>query len=267
MGRAARRPLRLFWSRGSRHEEGRRNAGDWISPLICARLSGRSVEFARPRDCDLVSVGSLLLRLNKSHRFHRLGFQRRLDIWGTGSLRAEDRLMGAHSLHAIRGRRSLAQCEKAPSIAVLGDPGILAGMLVERKTVPRSAMGVIPHMSDRGHPEVAAFLAANPGAQLLDITSPVVDLLEQIAECERIVSSSLHGLVFADALGIPNQWFVASNELIGGRHKFDDYYSIFDIEPEPIRLPRASLATLCEGYARTGLEGRKQALIESFPFR
>ena len=71
----------------------------------------------------------------------------------------------------------------------------------------------------------------------------------------------------ADALGIPNQWFVASNELIGGRHKFDDYYSIFDIEPEPIRLPRASLATLCEGYARTGLEGRKQALIESFPFR
>jgi hypothetical protein len=73
--------------------------------------------------------------------------------------------------------------------------------------------------------------------------------------------------VFADALGIANQWFTASNSLIGGRHKFDDYYSIFDIRPDPIRLPAADPATLCEGYARPGLEARKQALIESFPFR
>ena len=72
--------------------------------------------------------------------------------------------------------------------------------------------------------------------------------------------------MFADALGIPNQWFVASNKLTGGRHKFDDYYSIFDIDPDPIRLPAASLDTLCEDYARPGLEARQRALIESFPF-
>ena len=260
-------PLRLFWSRGSRHHEGQRNAGDWFSPLICAHLSGRPVEFALPRDCDLVAAGSLLLRLNKSHRLHRLGIRRRLNIWGTGSLRAEDRLQGSHSFHALRGRRSLAQCEKPPSNPVVGDPGLLAGMLVEKQVVPRNAVGVIPHMADRGHPNVASFLAVHKDAKVLDITSPVADLLSQIAGCERILSSSLHGLVFADALGIPNQWFVACNQLIGGRHKFDDYYSIFDISPDPVQLPDVNLLTLCEGYARPGIEMRKRALIDGFPYR
>lgn len=267
MSRARSRPLRLFWSRGSRHEEGERNAGDWFSPLICARLSNRPVEFAPPRDCDLVAAGSLLRRLNKSHRLHRLGIRRRLNIWGTGSLRAEDRLRGPHALHALRGRRTLAQCDQAPSQIALGDPGILADLFVEKAAAPRKGVGVIPHMKDRGHPEVAAFLETHREAQLLDITTPPVALLEQIAGCERIVSSSLHGLIFADALGVPNQWFVASNELTGGRHKFDDYYSIFDISPDPIRLRGVDLATLCEGYARPGLDARKQALMQSFPFR
>ncbi|MCZ6710676.1 MAG: polysaccharide pyruvyl transferase family protein [Gammaproteobacteria bacterium] len=257
----------MFWSRGSRHQDGQRNAGDWFSPLICERLSNRPVEFALPRDCDLISSGSLLQRLNKSHRLHRLGFRRRLNIWGTGCLRAEDRLLGSHTLHAIRGRHSLAQCDACVPTGVLGDPGILAGMIVPRQQVPRTGLGLIPHMTDRDHPDVVAFLAANKEAKLIHITSPVTDLLEQIAQCERIVSSSLHGLVFADALGIPNQWFTASNRLIGGRHKFDDYYSIFDIRPDPITLPSADLATLCEDYARPGLEARKQALIESFPYR
>jgi len=267
MRRARSRSLRLFWSRGSRHQQGERNSGDWFSPLICERLSRRAVEYAPPRSCDLVAVGSLLQRLNKSHRLHRLGLRRQLNIWGTGSLRADDRLLGAHVLHALRGRRSLAQCEAATSQVALGDPGILASLFVEKTAVPRSAIGVIPHMLDRGHPEVAEFLAAQPGARLLDITAPPLTLLKHIAGCERIVSSSLHGLIFADALEVPNQWFIASNQLIGGRHKFDDYYSVFDLKPDPIRLPGADLATLCQGYARPGLEDHKKALMESFPFR
>ena len=89
--------LKLFWSRGRE-----RNAGDWYSPLIVARLSGRDVEYAPPHRCDLVAVGSVLRRLNKSHRLHRLGLSRRLDIWGTGAISSDDRLRGSHRLHALR---------------------------------------------------------------------------------------------------------------------------------------------------------------------
>ena len=253
--------LKLFWSRG--HE---RNAGDWFSPLICERLSGRAVVYADPRRCDLAAAGSLLARLNKSHPLHRIGLRRSLHVWGTGSLRPEDRLSGPHRLHALRGRLTLARCDRVEAPPRLGDPGLLAGLLLDGPIDKRHAIGVIPHLADRAHPEVASFVSQTANARLLDVTSPVADLLAATASCERILSSGLHGLVFADALGIPNRWFTASGALTGGRHKFDDYYSAFGLRPDPVRLPGLNLQAAFEGYARPGIETIKRQLLQSFPF-
>jgi hypothetical protein len=74
---------------------------------------------------------------------------------------------------------------------------------------------------------------------LLDLRNDPIKVLKQIAECETIISSSLHGLIAADALDIPNKRIKLSNH---GHNfdvdfKFDDYYSIFDCEnPEYIDL-------------------------------
>ena len=254
--------LKLFWSRG--HQ---RNAGDWFSPLICERLSGRTVVYADPRRCDMAASGSLLARLDKSHPLHRLGFRRRLDIWGTGSLRSEDRLTGAHRLHALRGRLTLDRCQQVETPPRLGDPGLLANLLLDDPPARRSGIGVIPHLADRGHAEVNAFVEATAQARLLDVTSPVTELLAEIARCEGVLSTGLHGLVFADALGIPNRWVTASGALIGGRHKFDDYYSVFEMQPNPVRLPGLDPEAAFDGYGRPGIETIKQELLASFPFR
>ena len=270
-GRRRSRPLKLFWSRGRE-----RNAGDWFSPLICERLSGRRIRYADPRTCDLVAVGSVLGRLNRSHPLHRLGLARRLDVWGTGSLRADDRLQTAHRLHAVRGRltaRSCAQLEAAPSGAEavfsprLGDPGLLAHLLLDRPIAKRHGTGVVPHLMDRGHPALDAFLFTAPYARVLDIRMSVPDLLAEIARCERILSSSLHGLVFADALGIPNRWIILSGALQGGRHKFDDYYSAFAIEQQPLRLLEGRAEAAFADYHRPGIEELKRGLLDCFPCR
>ena len=50
--------------------------------------------------------------------------------------------------------------------------------------------------------------------------------------CICILSSSLHWLIFADSLGIPNRRIVLSDEIIGGDLKFDDYYSVYYENPE-----------------------------------
>ena len=255
------KPLKLFWSRG--HEP---NAGDWFSPLICERLSGRPVAYADPRRCDLVAAGSLLGRLRKSHTLHRLGLRRPLHIWGTGSLRPENRLPGTHYLHALRGRLTLARCDAVEASPEMGDPGLLAEMLVDGPFAKRHGIGVIAHLADRDHPEVSAFIAHTPHARLLDVTSPVRDLLAEMARCEGVLSSGLHGLIFADALGIPNRWFTASGALLGGRHKFDDYFSAFDMHEDPVRLPGLDTGTVFEGYRRPGIEALKQGLLESFPY-
>ena len=256
------KPLKLFWSRG--HEP---NAGDWFSPLICGRLSGRRIAYADPRQCELVAVGSLLGRLGKTHPLHRLGFSRSLHLWGTGSLRSEDRLIGNHRLHALRGPLTASRCDVDAAAPKFGDPGLLAGMLLDGPVKKRYRLGIVPHFADRKRPEVLRTIAETPHARLLDLRLPVPYLLHEIARCEAVVSSGLHGLVFADALEVPNLWFHASDNLIGGRHKFDDYYGAFGLQKHPVRLFAIDLENDFRDYRRPGIDALKQGLVESFPFR
>lgn len=49
-------------------------------------------------------------------------------------------------------------------------------------------------------------------------------VIEQIASCDYIASSSLHGLIVAEAYGIPNLWLEISGKLLGGHFKFHDFF-------------------------------------------
>ena len=50
-----------------------------------------------------------------------------------------------------------------------------------------------------------------------------------------MISSSLHGLIASDSLGIPNMRFVASDKIIGGDYKYNDYYSSYGIN-QPVKF-------------------------------
>ncbi len=53
-----------------------------------------------------------------------------------------------------------------------------------------------------------------------------LDIIDKINQCENIMSSSLHGLILADAYQIPSLRFrFKKNDIVGGDFKFDDYYS------------------------------------------
>ncbi|MEM1437194.1 MAG: polysaccharide pyruvyl transferase family protein, partial [Pseudomonadota bacterium] len=233
------RKLRLFWSRGTGKKGGPRNAGDWYSPLICEALAERPVVFAPVTQCDLVAVGSLLDRLQRSHRWHRLGLRRSLTLWGTGTLRAGDRLAGDHQVLALRGSATRARIAAAAPAVPLGDPGLLADRLLLQRPATRRRLGVVVHQAHLGHPELLAAVARQPDAALLPATLQVRALLEEIAASEMVLSTSLHGLIFADALAVPNTWLELPG-LDGGRFKFADYYSAFGLELEPLTLATAN---------------------------
>ena len=57
---------------------------------------------------------------------------------------------------------------------------------------------------------------------------------KKIAECETVISSSLHGLIAADSFGIPNLQMVLSNNIVGGLFKYNDYYSVFKTHARPL---------------------------------
>ncbi|NEN94442.1 MAG: polysaccharide pyruvyl transferase family protein [Moorea sp. SIO3I7] len=73
--------------------------------------------------------------------------------------------------------------------------------------------------------------AESKNVLLIDVTRNPKEVIADITRCEAIASSSLHGLIIADAFGIPSIWMQLSNKVSGKGFKFKDYYSVFGETP------------------------------------
>lgn len=242
-------------------EEGR-NFGDALSPLLVSRLSGFPVRKAHPAYAELCATGSILYpgtfwgkKTLKSRV--REWMAPNLTIWGSGFVTTLDGKSAGERIRstrvvAVRGqltKQILMDGGYAAEGAVLGDPGLLYPMLLDAMPEKRYELGVIPHYTDQvlkrkteGH--VIAVLDEDP-----------FKTLEEIAACHRVVSSSLHGLVVAHALGIPAAY--AKVEGIDD-FKFRDYFSAFEMglpqEGDFVIIPHEKVAAV------------KARLLKTFPY-
>ena len=145
---------------------------------------------------------------------------------------------------AVRGpltRQKLALPENTP----LGDPGLLVSKLLRGKGQKKYRWGIVPHINDRQLPVIGEMLRQTPNARFIDLGAPdLMQTLADMAACEFIISSSLHGLVTADALGVPNIWMEISQNVKGGGFKFRDYFASVEREVAAIINPPANLTAL-----------------------
>jgi len=103
---------------------------------------------------------------------------------------------------------------------VYGDPVLLLPHVmgyVEEKV--EYEYGWMPHYIDRKIP------CPIPGAFFIDVQGDVDQVITDVTRCEKIVSSGLHGLILADALGKPALWVKVSDNLSGDGTKFEDYFA------------------------------------------
>ena len=128
----------------------------------------------------------------------------------------------------MRGTSSLARVDNiSPRPIALGDPGILAPALLDRTPRKKYVLGMIPHYRDASSPAVEQIRSLGASVRIIDVGWTPEEVATEIASCDAIISSSLHGLIFSDALGVPNAHIPLGGKLTGGLYKFHDYYSAY----------------------------------------
>lgn len=204
--------MKAYWCE---HCGGGRNFGDQLTPLLLAHF-GIPFEWAPGKDADLVMVGSVLSAVPNRWRG---------TVLGTGFIQAGmARDLRRARIISVRGDWT-RRAAHLPRHTPLGELGVLAPLLTDAVGPPTAAL-VIPHYVDH--------LLANrhPEAALMPITSDPLALIAAVRATGIVYTSSLHGLVLADSLGIPHIW-EPHEEVRGGRFKFADYASALDESIRP----------------------------------
>ena len=60
-----------------------------------------------------------------------------------------------------------------------------------------------------------------------------LEVAREITKCEKVISSSLHGIICAHAYGIPAAYIVTGKKLHGDGSKFIDYFASVGLEVQP----------------------------------
>jgi pyruvyltransferase len=121
-------------------------------------------------------------------------------------------------------------------------------------------------------------MALPDGVRIIDLgSSDVVGTTNAIMSCRRIISSALHGLVIADAYGIPSAWLssdsgAGGSRPSGGEFKFYDYMlSVQKVRNPQEFEPRRDFASLECMLERITFDDRPiefdhAALLDASPF-
>jgi pyruvyltransferase len=208
------------------------NFGDEMTYYLLERLFGVIAVPVKMQNAELLATGSLLDAYWRSKkglvpRRHKLFYGRGdLHIWGSGFLLPDTECLWPQRLHvhAVRGRASAARIGQ-PS-ATLGDPGILADRLIEKRPAKAASVALLPNHAELDWVHTYLQSRLPRGWTVISPIQDVLSVIANICKAEIIAASSLHGLIAADSLGIPCIWVRPHQPFVGGEYKFRDYESV-----------------------------------------
>ena len=194
----------------------KKNFGDELSGLLIKKFTKLSSEWSVPEEADLVMVGSILEHLSSDYS----GI-----IAGCGKLHEKTKVSFPNAkILALRGPLT---ARGVKGNFVLADPGLLADELVSLEDREYD-LGIVPHWTDKDLEHNKIFKKYNP--LIIRPNQDPLEVIRQIGKCKKIVSSSLHGIILADAFGIPRRIEIAPRMQThphqeGNLFKFKDYLS------------------------------------------
>lgn len=259
------KPELLFWASSGRDST---NFGDALNPWLFKKIMGYApinasetiIIFNNP---VFSCIGSIL----------GWSRNRNLVIWGSGFI-SEDSFLRCipKRVCAIRGpltRKKLLEFGvECPE--VYGDPALLLPKYYSPKIVKKYRIGIVPHYIDKDNPNFINLCKRLPcDVSIIDLEQGVETAIDSILECEKIISSSLHGLIVADAYGIPSLRVKFSDNVAGGDFKFNDYFlSVGRRISDPIIIDQSTtLEYLLSKFRDYTISIDLDLLLEVCPFR
>ncbi len=192
----------------------RPNFGDLLTGLLLKKFTGLDSIWSDPTDAELVVVGSVLEKIPENWT----GI-----VAGAGKLHEKTQLnLDQAVVLALRGPLT---AKGMRGNFALGDPGLLADELVPL-TEKEFDLGIIPHWTDHSLAADPRFIKYHP--VIIDVRNDPLKVISDIGKCKKIISSSLHGIILADAFGIPRRIEISPRALShahqeGGLFKWRDY--------------------------------------------
>lgn len=187
------------------------NIGDTLTPIILEHFLKVKIErVERNESGKLLAVGSIM-RMAKQGDI----------VWGTGA--SVPKIIDGTGIKflAVRGKLTQNLIKNAEVPDVYGDPALLMPLIYNPKIEKKHKIGVIPHYVDKEIVKNNWWLREN--THFIDVALPWKDFIDEVLSCEKIISSSLHGIIIAEAYGIPAEWSVYGDKIIGRGFKFQDY--------------------------------------------
>lgn len=194
----------------------RENFGDVLASRIMSYYGADNIKNIYNTDYtgDYISpIGSVL------HFAPRKG----LHVFGSGFMSSDK--LGSKTppkeVIALRGplSESIANDLGWQAPKALGDTGLLVSRIYPKED-KAFRLGVVLHYA-----HALDKIPNLPGVIFINPQNNVDRVIKEIASCEKVVSSSLHGLIVAHSFNIP--WVrlkVVDHQLGGGDFKFNDFY-------------------------------------------
>jgi pyruvyltransferase len=208
------------------------NFGDAMAPLLIARFAGLNPVWDTVSRASIVTVGSVLEHIPPLWD----GF-----ILGAGKLREDSQLhlhTGTATILGLRGPLTARQCP--PGNYAIGDPGLMVSELIPAQDKLYD-LGIVPHWSDQSlakHPE---FWGRGWDTKVISPRADPITVITEIARCRRIVTSSLHGAITADAFGIPRRIEPEGARWVKDKtFKWRDYSASISVPFEPGKMTEVS---------------------------
>jgi pyruvyltransferase len=202
--------LKAYWYKRSDVTDLVANVGDILTPIILKHILNEDVVWSA-RGYRILACGSIVELVHNGDI-----------VWGSGLIRPM-RVKPRKNVKIVAVRGKLTRKNLIESgydcPEVYGDPGMLMPDVYNPEIEKIHEIGFVPH-----YVEKKEFQEWFGGHQINIINNPFI-FIDQMLECEAIITSSLHAFILARAYGLKAEYTQLTDKIHGGLFKYHDFLS------------------------------------------